>query len=733
MTRGRRTLIAAALALLVVLSAVLLARGGRARRLAGRARSAVSQFRRELRERRAAEQLQRDGVEEIVGPDARLAVAEEIVGRERGLGPGWLYYGWSPHQIAPGTTPVVDFSGFGGLLVARPDLAGPFGGLLVRYRAPPTYGEFLEVRLEEHDGHVLQRVRLEGARLARDAQGTNEAWIPMRELNPAGKPFGRVAIYAWRKVGSERVQLEALALTGAPPLPPLPPRAATFRLECREPGHEISPLIYGIGTYFVDEGSQQWTLGATARRWGGNHASRYNWKIHAWNMDRDWFFRNSGVRSAESFLAENRDRGVRSALTVPILGWVAKDKVSSSFPISRFGPQRLAAPDSPDAGDGFRPDGTPIRAPPATASVACPPGCVEEWVRSLRLARASGGPGVDVYILDNEPGIWHRTHRDVHPEPLGYDELLSRTIEYARAIRRADPEARIAGPAEWGWLNLFFSAEDVERSTWLRPDRLSHGNTPLLAWYLRRLREHEERTGERLLDVVDVHHYPAQDLGVGLAGPTDPYSAALRIRSTRALWDPSYVDESWIDEPVRLLPRLREWIEENYPGRRISIGEWSYGAEGHMSGGLATAEALGRFGVEGIHSAYYWTYPAARSPAYWAFRAYGNYDGAGARFLDRSVPVSGGARLGSAFASRDGAGTRVVAVLLNHSPRSRLDATLDVGSCGDARRVRVFSYQGGARGLEPADVAPVEGGLFRIEARPYSINVVEVSLAPAPR
>ena len=337
---------------------------------------------------------------------------------------------------------------------------------------------------------------------------------------------------------------------------------------------------------------------------------------------------------------------------------------------------------------------------------------------------------MEAYILDNEPMLWSRMHRDVHPAPLGYDELLERTVAYASAVRRADPDARIAGPAEWGWQNLFFSAKDVARGTWIRPDRLMHGNVPLLPWYLRKLRDHEQRTGERLLDVVDVHFYPAVDLGVGTAGPVDPYSAALRIRSTRSLWDPTYVDESWIDEPMRLLPLLREWIAGNYPGRDVSIGEWSFGAERHMSGGLATAEALGRFGTEGVHSAFYWTYPADRSPAFWAFRAYRNFDGAGGRFLDRSIPVEGRAALASMFASRDEQGGRVVAVLLNFSPRSRLDARVELDGCGPAQGVRAFSYTGGPEGLRPLPVDGVAGAALGVAAAPYSITVLDLPVGP---
>ena len=36
-----------------------------------------------------------------------------------------------------------------------------------------------------------------------------------------------------------------------------------------------------------------------------------------------------------------------------------------------------------------------------------------------------------MYMLDNEPTLWNSTHRDVHPDPVGYEELLDRTLEGA--------------------------------------------------------------------------------------------------------------------------------------------------------------------------------------------------------------------------------------------------------------------------------------------------------------
>jgi len=207
----------------------------------------------------------------------------------------------------------------------------------------------------------------------------------------------------------------------------------------------------------------------------------------------------------------------------------------------------------------------------------------------------------------------------------------------------------------------------------------------------------------------------------------EPATSAMRIRATRSLWDPGYVDESWIDEAMEVLPLLRRWIDDNYPGRKISLGEWNFGAEDHMSGGLAVAEALGRFGTEGIYSAYYWTYPPDRTPAYWAFRAYRNFDGQGGRFLDWSVPVSGEGRLASLFASRDDARERLVAVLLNQDPGSPLRAEVGLENCGTLSAARTFSYRGGVSGFAGGpDPETTESGLA-VAAEPYSMTVIEAT------
>ncbi len=658
---------------------------------------------------------------------------------ESGLAEGWKDYGWAPRQLATGGPAQLDLSRHGGWIVAHPGLTGRFGGLVFRLKAPAEYGDFLEVRVDSTGSRVFPRVRPGAEHRTEVGDGWVEVFIPMSELNPAGAPFDRVVLRAFRSVGDTPVLLDRIALTAGdgrgPQAPAFPVR---MRVDCAATPRPISPLIYGIAYDARLDASHthQWELGATTRRWGGNATSRYNWRLgNAWNTANDWFFRNVSFSADpaftwERFLDDNHVHQVASAVTVPMLGWVAKDRESVGFPVSVYGAQRRTDPYRTQAGDGFRPDGTPVTpVSPTLTSTPMPPSEVGRWVAAVRARDAQRGVrSVESWILDNEPALWNSTHRDVHPDPLTYDELLERTLKYGAAVREADPEGLIAGPAEWGWPGYFYSAADSAAGFRLKPDRRAHGDVPLLDWYLRQLRDHERRTGQRLLDVVDVHFYPqGKGLKHGTGGATDEDTNALRLRATRALWDPTYVDESWIGEAVQLIPRLQEIIDREYPGRRISLGEWSFGAENHPSGGLALAEALGRFGQHGVYSAYYWTYPAKESFGFWAFRAFRNYDGRGGRFLDYSLPARAEAGA-SLFASRDAEGKRLVLVVLNLDPFRPAAATIDVGSCGLVGRRVAYAMDAERPGLREEKTVSGERHLIAHELAPYSLNVFELEL-----
>jgi hypothetical protein len=652
-----------------------------------------------------------------------------------GLKNSWQASGSAPRESPTNGPARVRFSDNGEWILTKPGLTGDYDGFIFHLKAPAGEGEFLEVGVKSGDAGATHLIKISPDHRRDLGDGWAEVSIPMDQLDPDRSAFDRVVLRAFRPYSTDWVLVDKMGLTKRTVRPPHASsiangKPAPMRIVCEAKATKISPLIFGVAG--ADASHTPADVGSI-HRWGGNRSSRYNWESHVDNSARDWFFENHAAPNYAEFLTDNAAHGKSSALTVPILGWVAKDATSYSFPVSVFGAQGKSDPYRPDAGDGTTPSGANIPpGPPTRSSVAAPPDWVKRWVLTIRANDAKTGKhSVREYILDNEPMLWNATHRDVRPEPLGYDELLERTIQYGSAIREADPDAVIAGPAEWGWTNYFTSAKDTAPGVHLKADRRAHDDLPLVDWYLRKLREHERKTGTRVLDVLDLHYYPQANGVYGDAA--DPRTAALRLRSTRSLWDPSYKDESWINDTVRLLPRMKEWVANNYPGRGISIGEWNFGGEKHVTGALATAEALGRFAQFGVTSAFYWTVPPAGSPSIQGFLAYRNFDGKGGRFLDWSVPTTA-SQGASLFASRDEEGKHLVAVAINMSPDDALLLRLDLGTCGAIVSHQAYVYAEGATRFIPGDRVQSAVTAFDEPLPPWSITVLEIQLAqPLPK
>ncbi len=178
-----------------------------------------------------------------------------------------------------------------------------------------------------------------------------------------------------------------------------------------------------------------------------------------------------------------------------------------------------------------------------------------------------------------------------------------------------------------------------------------------------------------------MHWYP-QGNGV-FGGATDPDTNALRLRSTRSLWDVTYTDESWIRDTVNLIPRLRGWIDTAYPDTGLGIGEWNFGADTSINGALAIADVLGIFGREGVEYAAYWTSPKPDSPGAAAFRLFTNYDGQGQQFGDLALAVQCDASpdYATVYASQDSASREVTVVAINKGANP-LQASFQVRGTG---------------------------------------------------
>jgi hypothetical protein len=415
--------------------------------------------------------------------------------------------------------------------------------------------------------------------------------------------------------------------------------------------HPIDPNIYGVAHATT---SQLTDLNTPLNRNGGNNTTRYNWQLNADNRGNDWYYESIADTSAtagergDTFIANSRAASAQAMLTIPTIDWVAKVGPGRSklagFSIAKYGPQS----DSdwqwfPDAGNGVRADGSFVTGnDPVDANVASTSAFQQSWVQHLvsRWGTNTAG-GLRYYILDNEPSLWHSTHRDVRPTGATMDEIKSRMVDFATKIKAVDSSALVVGPEEWGWSGYFYSGFDQQYGSlhgWsVLPDRNNHGGADYLTWLLGQLKQASTSSGQRLLDVLTVHYYPQ-------GGEfSDDVSSAMQLRrnrSTRSLWDPTYVDETWINDRVQLVRRLKTWVSTSYPGTLVGITEYNWGAENHINGATTQADVFGIFGREGLDMAARWATPGASTPTYKAMKMYRNYDGNKSTFGETSVAAT---------------------------------------------------------------------------------------------
>src|SRR6516164_184506 len=130
--------------------------------------------------------------------------------------------------------------------------------------------------------------------------------------------------------------------------------------------------------------------------------------------------------------------------------------------------------------------------------------------------------------MDNEIDIWASTHRDVHPNPTGYNELRDVYLAEAQALKGWDPQAVRFGPVSCCWWFYWNAAANSDKS--------SHGGVDFLPWWLNEVAWSDVVSGSRTLDLFDIHAYPDADTN----GLSQGQLRALAARIYRDWWDPSF-------------------------------------------------------------------------------------------------------------------------------------------------------------------------------------------------
>lgn len=495
-----------------------------------------------------------------------------------------------------------------------------------------------------------------------------------------------------------------------------PAAQITFHIHGQQDVKPISPFIYGIN--FAYDGPTP--ANVTLSRSGGNRMTAYNWETNASNAGSDWFHQNDDYLgggnvpgAAVTRLVDRAlDVGAGIIVTVPMIGYVAADKngggdvnQTPNYLETRFHESLPRKPGgmlqtTPDTSDKFV--------------------YQDEWVNFLdeKYPGAIASTTAPIlFSLDNEPDLWHTTHARLRGAAIGdegtnvtYAELVSKSIEYASAIKDVNSHATIFGPVNYGWQGM------------IRLQDASDANgRDFLEFYLQQMAQAEQDQGRRLLDVLDVHWYPeAQGGGVRITEASSaPEVATARKQAPRSLWDPTYTETSWIAQystngPITLLSRLQAKIDAHYPGTRLAITEYNYGGGGHISGGIAQADVLGILGRYGVFAATEWPLNEDEQFIHAAFEMFRNYDGNNGSFGDTSVrATTSDVESSSVYASVDaGNPDRMVIVCINKADAAQ-SAAIEIDHPVTFATARVYTLTSTAASPKrQADIAVASSNTF---------------------
>ncbi|MCQ2459112.1 MAG: glycoside hydrolase [Ruminococcus sp.] len=389
---------------------------------------------------------------------------------------------------------------------------------------------------------------------------------------------------------------------------------------------EISPLIYGVNQYTTELKNVK----TNSVRQGGNRMTAYNWENNASNAGSDWKHSSDNNLSNSNEPADCVQQLSKSAAkygvgykltTLQLAGYVSADKdgtvtEAETAPSDRWNEVVLTknAPfdETPDLKDGKV--------------------YMDEYVNYIinKLGDSQSATGIQGYSLDNEPVLWNDTHPRVHPEPVTIEELSSKSIEMAKAVKKLDPKAEIFGPALYGYTAFDHLDDDEDHNEWETVKEKNNYHW-YLDCYLDDMKKASDECGTRLLDVLDIHYY-SESARNGIED---------RLQSVRTLYEEGFSENSWIGQwcmqNVPILPTIQKSIDTYNPGTKLAISEYNFGGGNDASGTIAEAEALGCYADHGVYFATLW---GGEPFIVSGINLYTNYDGKGGSFGDTLISAS---------------------------------------------------------------------------------------------
>jgi Glycoside hydrolase family 44 len=298
--------------------------------------------------------------------------------------------------------------------------------------------------------------------------------------------------------------------------------------------HAINPDIYGIVNYGLDPNFAK-EIKLPNTRWGGDGTTRYNWQVDSSDAGFDWYFMGGSGNSnptpgagPDTMIRTFQPAGTHQLLTIPIIPYINSTAAwTCSFPVSVYGPQQstnpyvhpngdncgnsIAGPNNPNGLSGTQLIDKNIYANHINNS----PQFQQNWLDHLLLTFGTAATGgVPYYQLDNEPGGWGNTHRDVLPNGADYDTIFNLGSEYAAMIKATDPTAKVIGPSDFtlgGWIGT-------------SADMQEHGGLYAGQWYVQQMQKYGRVT-------ANASSIASMSTITAAAPPTTPTSSSRRARS----------------------------------------------------------------------------------------------------------------------------------------------------------------------------------------------------------
>ena len=506
----------------------------------------------------------------------------------------------------------------------------------------------------------------------------------------------------------------------------------------------ISPYIYGINFYSGVTGAPPQL---TFDRAGGNRWTAYNWETNASNAGSDYLYENDDYLSSSavpaeavrSFIAGDQSNGLASLMTVQLQGLVAGDE---NGPVSVTNPPDLTR-FKQVVDQKSTVSSAPFTINPSTTNADV---FMDEFVWALDQKFSGMGifganPTHPTFVsLDNEPELWNSTHLEVQgPNPVSSDDYIAKTITMTEALKNQFPDMVIFGPVHYGFQGIYNWQGELgatpNGANWF-PDK-----------YLTALSAASATYGKPLVDVYDFHWYAEEydangNRSIDLTGTTlTDAQVQLIVQSPRNLWDSTFTDSTnsnpWIyqelgNTPINLLGRLQAKINAEFPGMKISLTEYENGGWNHIAGTIAQADNLGIFGSQGVFAANFWPPNGTYSYALGGFRAFRDFDGAGANFGDTSLQAtSSNVQNVMVYASSDSATPgRFVVVAINRSTSSQVTAISGLALSGTAELYQMMATSAqGQNPVEPVSIGTmtVSGATLTITLPALSVTTIEVN------